>query len=230
MAMSAPTASSNSLTRARAELDTLAAQASTQDDAIGSLAERTTALRESIERLTDDIRDSVGTAIGEAQGGADRLAEAAAAVRPEIGWLRDADRRNQRAARCDGRRDRAAARAVRRAARERRRRGRGRPVEARRARVDACARSSARRRTSAPRPGPALIASLVQVKEAAAHAAERAREAIEAVDPGEPPASCRRRPRGARAGNPREHRGAAARGRDCRCPGGRIRLARRRTG
>ena len=31
--------------------------------------------------------------------------------------------------------------------------------------------------------GPALVASLVQVKEAAAHAAERAREAIEAVIP-----------------------------------------------
>ena len=57
---------------------------------MGSLAERTTALRESIERLSVDIRDSVGIAIGEAQGGADRLAETAAAVRPEIGWLRDA--------------------------------------------------------------------------------------------------------------------------------------------
>ena len=79
-----------SLTRARTELDTLAAQASTQDDAIGSLAERTTALRESIDRLAAEIRDGVGTAIGEAQGGADRLVEAAAAVRPEIGWMRDA--------------------------------------------------------------------------------------------------------------------------------------------
>ena len=57
---------------------------------MGSLAERTTALRESIERLSIDIRDNVGTLIGEAQGGADKLAETAAAVRPEIGWLRDA--------------------------------------------------------------------------------------------------------------------------------------------
>ena len=80
----------DSLTRARVELDTLAAQASTQDNAMGSLAERTMALRESMERLSIDIRDSVGTLIGEAQGGADRLAETAAAVRPDIGWLRDA--------------------------------------------------------------------------------------------------------------------------------------------
>src|SRR4029078_1936108 len=77
-----------SLTRARVELDTLAAQASTQDGAIGSLAERAQTLRDSIERLSIDIRESVGTLIGEAQGGADRLAETAAAVPPGIGWLR----------------------------------------------------------------------------------------------------------------------------------------------
>ena len=79
-----------SLTRARTELDTMAAHAGSQDDAIGSLAERTRALRDSIERLAGEIRESVGIAIGEAQGGADRLAAAAAAARPDIGWLRDA--------------------------------------------------------------------------------------------------------------------------------------------
>src|SRR5437764_163353 len=62
-----------SLTRARAELDTLASQAGTQDSAIGSLAERTTTLRESIERLASEIRDGVGAAIGEAQAGTERL-------------------------------------------------------------------------------------------------------------------------------------------------------------
>ena len=80
----------NSLTRARAELDTLAAQAGTQDGAIISLAERTAALRETIALLASEIRDGVGIAIGEAQGSADRLAEAAASARPDIGWLRDA--------------------------------------------------------------------------------------------------------------------------------------------
>src|SRR5206468_8785529 len=79
-----------SLTRARAELDTLAAMASSQDDAIGSIADRTTALRESIDRLTAEIREGVGIAIGEAQGSADRLGEVASAVRPEVGWIRDA--------------------------------------------------------------------------------------------------------------------------------------------
>ncbi len=79
-----------SLTRARAELDTLASQAGTQDNAIGSLAERTTTLRESIERLASEIRDGVGAAIGEAQGGTDRLVTSASAIRPEIGWIREA--------------------------------------------------------------------------------------------------------------------------------------------
>jgi chromosome segregation ATPase len=79
-----------SLTRARAELDTLAAEASTQDGAIGSLAERTTSLRESISRLSNEIREGVGVAIGEAQGSADRLAAVAEKTKPEIGWLRDA--------------------------------------------------------------------------------------------------------------------------------------------
>ena len=57
-----------SLTRARTELDTLAAQAGTQDGAIESLSERTNRLRENIDRLVSEIRDGVGTAIGEAQG------------------------------------------------------------------------------------------------------------------------------------------------------------------
>jgi hypothetical protein len=80
----------DSLTRARTELDALASDASSQDDAIGALAERTGAIRETMERLAAEIRDNVGTALGEAQGGADRLAAAAGAARPEIGWMRDA--------------------------------------------------------------------------------------------------------------------------------------------
>jgi hypothetical protein len=172
----------DSLTRARVELDTLAAQASTQDNAIGSLAERTTALRESIGRLSVDIRDSVGTLIGEAQGGAERLAETAAAVRPEIGWLREATIETS---------ERLAAT--------------GSEIEQQRERFSALLASvdggvedaqsklaelastlvKVEREAAAlsAETGPSLIASLVQVKEAAAHAAERAREAIEATIP-----------------------------------------------
>src|SRR5206468_7668746 len=46
-----------SLTRARAELDAMASQAGTQDGAIETLAERTTALKETIATLASEIRD-----------------------------------------------------------------------------------------------------------------------------------------------------------------------------
>src|SRR3954447_14670374 len=80
----------NSLGRARTELDALAAQTGTQDSAIGSLAERTATLRESIDRLAAEVRDEVGAALGEAHGHAERLAETTATMKPEIGWVRDA--------------------------------------------------------------------------------------------------------------------------------------------
>ena len=171
-----------SLTRARSELDTLAAQSTTQDNAIGSLAERTTALRDSIERLATEVRDNVGTAIGEAQGGADRLVEAAAAAKPDIGWLRDAtveaserliatsnsiaeqhERFTALLSSVDG------------------------GVEDAQSKLALLASTLAQVEREAVslsgETGPALIDSLVQVKEAAAHAAERAREAIESVIP-----------------------------------------------
>ena len=172
----------DSLTRARGELDTLAAQTSSQDQAIGGISERTTALRESIERLSDEIRDGVGSAIGQAQGGADRLIESAASAKPEIDWIRDAaveasDRLATTGEQIAGQQDR---------------------LSSLLASVDdgvADAQSKLTELASmlaqvereaadlSAETGPALVASLVQVKEAAAHAAERAREAIEAVIP-----------------------------------------------
>ena len=171
-----------SLTRARTELDTLASQATTQDDAIGSLTERTAALRDSVERLAIEIRESVGQAIGEAQGGADRLVEAAAAAKPDIGWLRDAtaeaseklsatgaeiaqqhERFTSLLSSLDG------------------------GVEDAQAKLALLATTLAQVEREAAslssETGPALIASLVQVKEAAAHAAERARETIQGIIP-----------------------------------------------
>jgi archaellum component FlaC len=171
-----------SLTRARSELDTLASQAGSQDSAIGTLAERTTTLRESIERLASEIRDGVGTAMGEAQSGADRLVTSASAIRPEIGWIREAAIEAS---------DRIAATEGQIAAQQDR-------FTALLASVDdgvGDAQSKLSELAStlvqvereaqnlSAETGPALVAALVQVKEAAAHAAERAREAIEAVIP-----------------------------------------------
>ncbi|HEY7005403.1 MAG TPA: hypothetical protein VH392_02875 [Sphingomicrobium sp.] len=171
-----------SLSRARNELDTMAAQASSQDAAIGSIAERTTALRDNIDRLTGDIRDSLGPAIGEAHGGADRLSQAATAVRPEIAWIREAAIEAG---------DRLAATGQKIAEQQDH-------LTALLARVDDGVGDAQSKLTAlgsmladvereaanlSAQTAPALVASLVQVKEAAAHAADRAREAIESVIP-----------------------------------------------
>ena len=171
-----------SLTRARAELDTLSAHASTQDDAIGTLSDRTEALRGSIERLAHEIRENVGIAIGEAQGSADRLVEAAAVVRPEIGWLRDAtveasEKLTATSAQIVEQRERFTSllSSVDTGVED---------AQSKLAELASTLAQVEREATSlSSETGPALIASLVQVKEAAAHAADRAREAIEAVIP-----------------------------------------------
>ena len=171
-----------SLARARGELDQLSAQAGTQDSAIGAIFERTSALRESIDRLAEDVRQRLGTAIGEAQGSTDRLMEATAAVRPEIGWIRDAaleaserigdtashigeqqDRFTQLLASLDD--------------------GVGSATFKIGELSAAIANAKEEAANLSAETGPALVTALVQVKEAAAHAADRAREAIEAVIP-----------------------------------------------
>jgi DNA repair exonuclease SbcCD ATPase subunit len=171
-----------SLTRARTELDTLAAQASSQDQAIGSIADRTMALRESIDRLTDEVRESLGTAIGEAQGGTDRLAAAAASVKPDLESIRDS------AIHAD---ERVAAAAASIAEQQTRfaallatvDEGVG-DAQSRLAELASTLAQVEREAASlTAETGPALVTALVQVKDAAAHAAERARDAIESVIP-----------------------------------------------
>jgi hypothetical protein len=171
-----------SLTRARTDLDTLAAQASSQDVSIGAIAERTTALRESIDRLTNDIRESLGTAIGEAQGGADRLAEAAAAVRPEITWIRDAAVEAGERVSATGEivaQQQDSLAALLASVDDGVGNAQSKLIEL--ASMLAQVEREASELSAAT--APALVDSLVQVKEAASHAAERAREAIEEVIP-----------------------------------------------
>jgi predicted nucleic acid-binding Zn-ribbon protein len=171
-----------SLTRARTELDALASQASSQDLTIGSIAERTSGLRESIDRLSIEIRDGLGTAIGEAQGGTDRLAQAAAAVRPEIGWVREAaieagERLLATGEKIGEEQDRFSALLA--SVDE----GVG-DAEAKLAGLASTLSEVGREAADlSAQTAPALVSALVQVREAAAHAAERAREAIEAVIP-----------------------------------------------
>jgi hypothetical protein len=171
-----------SLTRARTELDTLASQASSQESAIGSIVDRTAALRESIDRLTGDIRESLGMAIGEAQGSADRLVESTAAAKPEIGWIRDAaveagERLSSTADRIAQQQDQLAALLA--TVDE----GVGDAQSKLTELASMLAKVECEAASLSSETGPALVASMVQVKEAAAHAAQRAREAIESVIP-----------------------------------------------
>jgi hypothetical protein len=171
-----------SLTLARTQLDSLAAETGTQDSAIGAIAERTVLLRETIDRLTSDIREGLGTAIGEAQGGTDRLMEAAAGVKPEIGWIRDAvvetgERLGNTGNLVSEQQDRLTALLA----------SVDDGVGDAQSKLTELATMLAQVEREAAslsgETGPALVASMVQVKEAAAHAAQRAREAIEAVIP-----------------------------------------------
>jgi archaellum component FlaC len=171
-----------SLTRARTELESMAAQAGTQDNAIGALAERTAGLRENIDRLAAEIRDQVGTAIGEAEGSAGRLAEATRSVKPEIGWVRDAaveagERMATTGEKIAEQQDRFAALLAQVDD------GVGDAQSKLTELASMLAQVEREASNLSAETGPALVAALVQVKEAAAHAAERARAAIESTIP-----------------------------------------------
>ena len=171
-----------SLTRARSELDALAANSGSQDDALAGLAERTTALRQQLEQLHEDIKVGVGEAIAEAEGSTQQLLTTAQSVRPELAWVRDA------AAEASERTTATSATIAEQhaqfaqllqsldtgsaSARDR--------LQDMRDGILA-AQEDARRLTAET--GPSLINALSQVREAAAHAAERAREAIASVIP-----------------------------------------------
>ena len=171
-----------SLTRARAELDAIASQAGTQDSAIGTLAERTAALRQSIEHLAAEIRDGVGTAIGEAQGGANRLVTSAGAIRPEIDWIRGAAAEaSERIAATEGQIEQQQDRFAALLASVDDGVGDAQSKLSELASLIVQVEKEANNLSAET--GPALVAALLQVKEAAGHAAERAREAIEAVIP-----------------------------------------------
>jgi len=171
-----------SLGRARAELDTLATHASTQEDAIGSLADRAEDLRGSIDRLAGEIRDNAAIAIDEAHGGTQRLIAAAATARPEIAWLREAaaeagDRLSATGGQILEQRESFAALLSTVDS----------GVEDAQSKLAQLASTlvQVEREVAglSTETGPALVASMVQVKDAAAHAADRAREAIAAVIP-----------------------------------------------
>ncbi|HXH52892.1 MAG TPA: hypothetical protein VNH53_05635 [Sphingomicrobium sp.] len=171
-----------SLSRARSELDALADQAGAQEGAIGSLAERTATLRDSLDRLSEEVREQLNAALAEAEGGASRVRQLTEETRPEIGWVRDAaveasERMAQTGAAIGEQQDHLSALLA--SVDE----GVG-GAETRLAALSSAVADAQKQASElSAETAPALVAAMVQVREAAAHAAERAREAIAEVIP-----------------------------------------------
>jgi len=172
----------NSLNRMRTDLELLSQQSGGQEGAVEALAVRTATLRHSIEQLSHELREQLPAAIGDAQSGAERILAATQAVRPELEWARGAaveagTRLEAGAGAIEAQHDRLAALL---AAVDT---GVGGAEKRLAELAEAVRNADAEAARLSAETGPALVSALVQVKEAAAHAAERAREAISAVIP-----------------------------------------------
>lgn len=166
----------------RGELDQLAMQASSSDGSLESLAGRTAALRDAISGLQTDIGNSLTSALGEAEGGAERLLAAVQASRPEIEWMREAateasDRLAVSAENVASQQDRLAALLATLDD------GVGSAEQRLGSLREAIASAEADASRVQAETAPALVQAMVQVREASAHAAERAREALASVIP-----------------------------------------------
>ena len=168
--------------RARGELENLGSDATANEGAVSALVERTTALREEVAVLSHEVRERLMAGFTEAENDAERLLNAARSARPEIEWMRDAaaEAANRVAETNNGiasQQDRLAALLAN--------------IDdgvigaeqklASLAQAITSAQSDAANLTAET--GPALVAAMVQVREAASHAAERAREAMASVIP-----------------------------------------------
>ena len=170
------------LSASRSELEAVTKATGAEDEAVATLAERTEALRAGVERLSASVRAQLGHALDEARGQADHLVESTRAVRPEVEWVRDAAREASE-------RIRATATAI---ADQQQGfvelltsldEGTGSAEERLGALAQAISSAKSEAERLSAQTGPALVDAMVQVREAAAHAAERAREAIASVIP-----------------------------------------------
>ena len=170
------------LSRSRAELQTLSNETGEQGQSLDSLAERTEALQAAVETLSGNVRAQLGGALQEASGQADHLVNTARSVRPEIEWMRDAAQEaSERVAATgkdiSGQQERLSA--LLGTLDE----GVGGARERLAEFQAAIAEAQGEAEQFNAQAGPALVESMVRIREAAAHAADRAREALAAVIP-----------------------------------------------
>jgi archaellum component FlaC len=170
------------LSSSRAEVEALAQATGAEDEAVASLAERTEALRGGIERLSASVRAQLSHALDEARGQTEHLVESTRTIRPEVEWVRDAAREAS---------ERVGTAAAGIAEQQQRfaalissiEDGSGSAEERLAALSSGIAAAQAEAERLSAQTGPALVEAMVQVREAAAHAAERAREAIASAIP-----------------------------------------------
>jgi archaellum component FlaC len=170
------------LGQSRSELEALGEQTGAQHESIESLAQRTDALRSGLERLSAVTRAQLREALEEASGQADHLVQSTRSIRPEVEWVRDAAREASEKVQASGsaiaeQHDRLAELLG----------TLDDSVGNAQSQLEVLSGAISEAQTEAAQltseTGPALVQAMVQVREAAALAAERAREAIASVIP-----------------------------------------------
>ena len=170
------------IARVRADLEQLALQSAMSDGSLGSLAERTANLHGTVAELQQVIGGGLTEALSGAEGGAERLVAAVSAARPEVDAmhlvaLAASERLSAGVAGIGAQQEQLQALL---AAVESGVSGAEGHLGRLNSAITAANADAARLQAET---GPALVAALVQVREAAGHAADRAREAIHAVIP-----------------------------------------------
>ncbi|HEY0627776.1 MAG TPA: hypothetical protein VGD23_00445 [Sphingomicrobium sp.] len=170
------------LGRLRGELESLASTTSAQDSNLDNLADRTQRLREGVDALGVALTGQMASTLSEAEAGAARLLASAEAARPHIEQMRDAaieaeTRIESGASNVETQQERLAALMTSVDL------GVGQAEQRLTELSAAIAAASEEAGRLSNETGPALVTALVQVREAASHAAERAREAIAKVIP-----------------------------------------------
>jgi hypothetical protein len=170
------------LNRLREELEAMSSATSVHDNSLNGLADRSERLREGLDRLGQLLSGEMIATLGEAEAGTARMLASAEAARPHVEQMRDASieaqsRIESGASIVEHQQERLATlmTSVDLGVRQ---------AEERLAELGAAiAAASDEANRLSGETGPALVEALVRVKETAAHAADRAREAISKVIP-----------------------------------------------